>query len=152
MFRSLKLAVVMAALAWGNQAVEACRCRPPPPPKQSLAQSGAVFLGKVTDIQYNDAGRYKIATLEVTGFWKGEVGKTVKVRTSISSAACGYNFQKDNVYLVYCLKPTGKQADAKQQVFQTNICTRTRPISQAKEDIKAFGEGKKPGGDAKNGE
>lgn len=143
MFRFLKLAVVMAALAWGNQAVEACRCRPPPPPKQSLTQAGAVFAGKVVDIKYDDATRQKTVTMEVSSVWKGEVGKKIVVKTAISSAACGYNFQKGKSYMVYCLK-RNKKGDEKQATVSTNICTRTRPMSQAGDDVKALGDGEKP--------
>lgn len=143
MNRILVLMTVLLALMWGNEAVEACRCRPPPPPKESLKQAGAVFAGKVVDIKYDDGKSRMTVTIEVAATWKGDVGKTVEVQTATSSAACGYNFQKGNSYLVYCLKSPDKK-DGKQPPLRTNICTRTRPMSQANDDLKDLGKGVKP--------
>ncbi|MCG8584203.1 MAG: hypothetical protein MI757_05775 [Pirellulales bacterium] len=110
----------------------ACRCAPPPEPKKALEGSSAVFLGKVLDI--DKAGRRGVkVTFEVTTVYKGVKGKKVAVSTSSSSAACGYGFTKGEVYLVYCY--------GKPESLRTNICTRTRRASQAKEDLEALGEG-----------
>lgn len=144
MSRMFALLIVVIGLAWGNEAAEACRCRPPPPPKESLKLAGAVFAGKVVEIKYDDANGQKTVTIEVSSVWKGEVGKTVVVKTATSSAACGYNFQKGDAYMVYCLKNANKKGDGKQQQFSTNICTRTRPMAQAGDDLKEFGKGEKP--------
>ena len=55
---------------------------------------------------------------------------------------CGYRFsreQKDG-YLVYCHQSRNAAA------LSTNICTRTRLITQAKGDLEAIGKAKPPAG------
>ena len=123
-----------------SSAVWACSCAPPPPPKKSLAVSAAVFAGKVKTIERN--GRLLKVTLEISRTWKGTKGKTVVVTTAASGAACGFGFKKGSSYLVYCYKPRGK--GAKPVALVVSLCSRTRPLERAKEDLKELGPGKKP--------
>ena len=117
-----------------------CSCIAPPPPKQALKKSAAVFAAKVTDIE-RDARRYEV-TFKITRTWKGTKGKDVTVVTALNSAACGYNFKKGKSYLVYCYQP--KKDGKPFGPLSTNICTRTKPMERAKADLKELGEGKKP--------
>jgi hypothetical protein len=113
----------------------ACSCLPPPPPKEAMEKSTAVFSGKVTKIELDEAKHRRTVTIEVDRAWKGMDKKTVVITTASDGAMCGYGFQKDKSYLVYAHGEDGK--------LSTNICTRTRGIEQAKADIEALGEGKK---------
>ncbi|MCG8584204.1 MAG: hypothetical protein MI757_05780 [Pirellulales bacterium] len=114
------------------QAAQACSCAPPPGPKKALEGSSAVFLGKVLDI--DKAGRRGVkVTFEIQTVYKGVKGKKVTVGTANNSAACGYGFTKGEVYLVYCY--------GKPESLSTGICSRTRPASEAKEDLTVLGEG-----------
>jgi hypothetical protein len=71
--------------------------------------------------------------------WKAAEGKEVVLYTANDSAACGYNFEKGKSYLVYA----HSQKRGEEKVLGTNICTRTALLSDAKEDLKELGEGKK---------
>ena len=126
--------LLFAALLMSAPA-DACRCIPPKPPKESLEKSLGVFAGKVTATKVQ--GRELLVTVAVSQSWKGTPAKEVTVRTNTSSAACGYGFKVDQEYLIYC---TGE----KDGVWATNICTRTRPLANAKEDLEALGPGEMP--------
>ncbi len=119
--------------------VLACSCLPPPPPKVALEASTAVFSGKVLDVE--DIGVFQRAvTIEVASAWKGVKGKTVTVQTAKHGATCGFGFEKGKSYLVYANET--KQGEAK--ALSTNLCTRTRALGDAKEDLAELGEGTKP--------
>jgi len=115
----------------------ACSCAPPPPPKQALEAAVAVFSGKVVEIKPGDQPfAPKQVTFEVNRSFKGVDGGRVSVTTAADSAMCGYAFQQGKSYLVYCY--------GEKKSLSTNICTRTRNIETAGEDLKELGEGKKP--------
>lgn len=118
---------------------DACSCIAPPPPKKALAQSAAVFAGKVKSVKR--VGTKLAVEIEISTTWKGTKGKTVTVETATNSAACGYAFKAGTKYLVYCYAPPKGQ---KAKGLKTNICTRTKLLSKAKGDLVALGKGKKP--------
>jgi hypothetical protein len=99
-----------------------------------------VFSGTVTAIEVG--GHDKVVTIRVDRAWKGVEAETVTVRTPSGDGPCGYAFQKDQAYLVYANRPEA-EGDAKPQLH-TNICTRTKPMADAKDDLAALGEGKRP--------
>jgi hypothetical protein len=115
----------------------ACSCAPPPPPKQALEQSAAVFSGKVTAIRQE--GFTKHVTFEVTSAWKGAPGAKVTIQTAADGATCGYGFKVGDKFLVYCY-----QNPQDKRILATNICTRTKPLAEAAEDLKDLGPGEKP--------
>jgi hypothetical protein len=83
-------------------------------------------------------GRDVSVTLEVTTTWKGIAEKNVVVHTASDSAACGFNFEVGESYLVYAYR-TGEEG-AKDRTLATNICTRTRLAGDgAKDDIAELG-------------
>lgn len=123
-------AVVLLVAATAASVAEACKCRQPPPPKESLEQSDAVFLGKVTSIAEEENGI--VATIEVTQSWKGVKEAKVTVSTAAHSASCGFGFEKGKQYVVYAHASEGK--------LSTNICTRTRAFDgKDKSEIEALG-------------
>lgn len=128
------LRAVILAVIFGSGVPEAfaCSCIAPPSPKQALKKSSAVFSGEVTAIEVE--GFVKKVTISVGRSWKGARKKTVTVTTSFSGASCGYGFQKGKKYLVYCYRG-----------LETGLCTRTKTLKSAKEDIKELGEGTKVG-------
>lgn len=114
----------------------ACDCAPPPPPKEALAKSAAVFLAKV--VQIEDAGTGELGrsvTLSVERWWKGGETANLVVSTAKSGATCGYGFQKDRRYLVYAY------SDGKK--LTVSLCSRTNPAEVAEKlgDFKDLGEG-----------
>lgn len=74
--------------------------------------------------------------------WKGIKDKMVTVETGLGGGDCGYGFQEGESYLIYAYRTNGE--DGKPGPLRTNICTRTRPLSKAKGDIKALGDSKMP--------
>lgn len=113
-----------------------CKCIPPPPPREAIAQSDAVFTGVVARVEERrrsgkDAEWAVLeVTLAVTRRWKGPAADTLVVRTATDSAACGVEFVAGEEYLVY--------ADGK-GTLATDSCSRTAPVSRAGEDVEALG-------------
>lgn len=130
--------LAMALALVGGESAQACSCAAPPPVKQALKEAAAVFAGRVKDIQKAPTGNHfgsLEVTLEVLESWKGpKAGKTVKVFTSRSGASCGYAFFKNEGYLVYAYP-------FQNQRLTTTLCTRTKSLDQAYEDLEALGPG-----------
>ena len=117
----------------------ACTCIPPESPSKELERSAAVFSGKVIEIRVSeeetDIFAQVEAVVEVERAWKGVEKKTVSVFTSAHSSACGYGFKKGERYLVYA----GSNRDER---LITSICSRTRRMNKAGDDLRELGEGK----------
>jgi hypothetical protein len=76
------------------------------------------------------------ATLEIATVWKGQVAKTLTLTTPGSSASCGITFEQGKEYVVYAQVSDG--------VLSTTLCSRTRPVGDAAEDVAALGAGQPP--------
>lgn len=148
LFLAVAAAVLSIVLA---DPVSACSCIPPAAPAKALEQADAVFSGKVLKIK-REKSVYKKdtgvqpgpvgglfasveAVFEVDKTWKGTDKKTVSVFTASNSAACGFDFQTGRSYLVYASR------DDRQRLI-TTLCTRTKSLSAAGEDLKEIGPGK----------
>ncbi|MCE9545338.1 MAG: hypothetical protein K8T25_07460 [Planctomycetia bacterium] len=131
--RALYGVIAAVALVLTAPYAIACKCAPPPPPKEALAGSSAVFSGKVIQVEQN--GRRKQVTFEVDRAWKGVDAARVVVSTATDSAACGVSFEQGKSYLVYC-HGQGKE-------LSTSLCTRTKTLDSADEDLKDLGEGQR---------
>lgn len=124
------------------QDADACSCMVPPGPAQALAGADAVFEGRVGTLG-SSPGEGKISVprisvpITVLRAWKGvEAGKEITVITSESSASCGYSFRQGETYLVYA-------ARSQNGVLSVSLCSRTRRIADAADDLTALGA---PGG------
>lgn len=122
----------------------ACTCVGSQPVTQSLAQAMAVFSGKVVEIkrvkrESKPGQQINLRNVEVVfavnTLWKGANQKVISVFTSSQSTACGYGFKEGRTYLVYA------HGDAHEKL-STSICTRTRRLKDAREDLKELGSGK----------
>jgi len=99
--------------------------------------ASAVFSGRVIEIQQDQQPlAAKRVTFEVDRSFKGVDAGRVVVTTASDGAMCGFGFQKGESYLVYCY--------GGQEALGTNLCTRTKNLDAADEDLKELGEGKKP--------
>lgn len=113
-----------------------CSCVPPGPPRQALAQAGAVFAGRVVSVTEpreapGDPDRpYVEVRIVPERRWKGAAGDTVTVLTPPNSAVCGYAFETGREYLVYAEGGEGLR------VF---LCSRTAALADAGEDLAALG-------------
>lgn len=129
---------VFASLIWMLIlfAVEAsaCSCAGTAAPCQAYWEAPVVFAGTVT---YSS----KVSSYRKTYQWprrqvrftideafRGVDGVEVDVMTGFSDADCGYGFRLGGQYLVYAYR----QEDGR---LTTSICTRTRPLTDAREDL-----------------
>jgi hypothetical protein len=147
------IALFLAPLA----PVWACSCSPiSEPPCQAAWNYAAVFTGKVIDIAdpapaqpqtagpkpvrsfiYNDSPsrppfpthnrvvRIQIAEV-LTGVDPGQ--KEIEILTGMGGGDCGYAFQSGMDYIVYAYKNSEGR-------LETGICSRTRPLTQAADDM-----------------
>jgi hypothetical protein len=139
----LRCLLLAASLAFGAETGLACTCAPSKGPAEDLELAAAVFSGKVVEIrrhrQSADIFARVEAVLRVERVWKGAGGATVSVFTASHSATCGYGFKQGRTYLVYAHK------DAEGRL-STGICSRTRRLKDAGEDLKELGAGQQVAG------
>jgi hypothetical protein len=137
--RFAALAAACLALAAFAAPAAACSCVAPGPPQQEMEKADAVFSGRVAasePAEPRDEVRFPRmrVTLELDRVWKGcEEGDEVVLWTAADSAACGYEFETGERYLVYAYA-------ADDGSLTTSLCSRTRPLGRAEEDLEAFGE------------
>ncbi len=115
-----------------------CSCRPAAPDEASQRAS-AVFAGSVVRIY--EPGWWKTIrtgsdpleiTFEVERVWKGDVPSKVTLETRVATTSCGYDFDKRERYLVYA------------HDGQVSLCSGTRLIAEANEDLRLLGDGYPP--------
>lgn len=118
----------------------ACDCAYPGAPCKAFAHTPYVFSGKVTKIstipikmssgdQYQD----RLITFEIERAYRGlEDKKVTEVVTGSGGGDCGYDFRVGEKYLVYAFPhaATGK--------LYTGICSRTRRLAEARDDLDYF--------------
>ena len=139
--RRICLVSLLVAGTWAIPHVaSACSCLPPEPPQGALDKAEAVFVGRVVvadDAGTGDTFRRIRYQLEVSRTWQGDLGATVTLTSAANSAACGRSFALDEEYLVY--------ASADQNGDLTDsLCSRTRTLVSADEDLTVLGPGQLP--------
>jgi hypothetical protein len=135
----LSLACVAAVQFWSAPAL-ACSCLQRSP-AEAYEQAVAVFEGHVIDLQrLEPAAGQQIPELKVrfavVRSWKGMEQEQVELTTASDSAGCGVPFTKDGDYLVY--------ASASANGLSASLCSRTRAITEATEDLRVLGMGATP--------
>ncbi|HKZ71005.1 MAG TPA: hypothetical protein VJ020_13050 [Anaerolineales bacterium] len=130
----LPIATLVALLLAQPSPAWACSCVLPDPPPIAFANTDAVFVGRVTQI--NDPSWPGImasgadpvrVVFQVNDSWKGVATTTVMVETAVSGASCGYVFDTGKRYVVYAYNDSG--------VWNTNMCTRTNYVTNAAADL-----------------
>ena len=121
-----------------------CSCIVPGSPSEELDKSAAVFSGEVvsvkeqsffgTTISSTDPTTVKFAVDKV---WKGTVRPDISFTTARSGASCGFTFAEGKEYIVY-----SRDGDT------VSLCSRTKLIEDAREDLDALGAGNPPNGEA----
>jgi hypothetical protein len=123
----------------GAKSSFACTCVPPQSASQELKRATAVFSGKVVEIKRHKQPSNLFGTVEVIfevkKVWKGVDETRVSVFTSSQSSACGYGFKEGRTYLVYA-------HGSAEERLATSICSRTRRLKDAREDLEELGAGK----------
>ena len=121
----------------------ACTCVPPDPPKEALAKSAVVFMGTAVSVREfeRDDGLLRSTdptTVEfnVRTVWKGTVSQPMFLTTRRWSESCGYPFVEGVTYVVYS-----------RDGLTVSLCSRTRPFSEATDDLIELGQGQVPTSD-----
>jgi MYXO-CTERM domain-containing protein len=135
----LPLVFASFALVLQPREAEACSCLPPPGPVEAAQHVDSVFLAKLVSVA--DAPKpdkygiqNKIFTFEVARTFKGQLDAKVNVKTADNEAACGRNFgTAGEEWLVYAKFDEGGQ-------LYDNLCSRSRPLAYAAEDIAELEE------------
>lgn len=130
----LLLFVIGSLFVINTSFVNACSCILQTP-QEAFEQASAVFIGKVINIDFSDemfniSGDLKNVTFEVLEIWKGPNNETIVITTGMNEgiSSCTYPFENNEIYLVYAYEEENK--------LVTNICSRTKLLSDAKEDIE----------------
>ncbi|OKL36865.1 hypothetical protein [Domibacillus mangrovi] len=142
-FVALYIFVFSTAMTFFPSYGEACSCAKPPDVKEEFSLSKAVFRGKVTEIDEKKSVSgfpTKSVRFEVNETWKGVSQSQVNVTTGNGGGDCGYEFRKGQEYLVYA-NDSDMYGSSEQTVI---ICSRTKEISTAQEDLAILGEGQTP--------
>ena len=114
----------------------ACDCVSGGKPCHDYWKAAAVFTGTViySSTTTSKRGEYdvreRLVRFNIDQAFRGVKGKEVEVRTGLGDGDCGYNFRLGAQYLVYAYGDGDKLA--------TGICSRTRPISEASDDLAYF--------------
>lgn len=126
--------LVAAVVALRPCTTFACSCLPPGAPDVELNNATAVFAGRVVSISSIDrsgvAPQLQVR-FEVSKSWKGPAAQTIEVLTEESSASCGVTFAEGGEFMVY--------ASASEGFLNTSLCSRTRAVADADEDLAALG-------------
>lgn len=136
-----KLLLATCAVMTLAPAAMSCDCHPKRSVQDELSTVSAVFSGKVKEIHWYDkevqnfhGKRFQkpiiIVTVEVAKTWKGEAGSQVEVETADPEENnCGFDFKKGEDYLIYAVK---------KQRLETDVCSRTKLLSAASEDLASL--------------
>ncbi len=129
------IALVCLFLVGNTQESFACSCSPPGSPTDELARSRSVFQGIVVKVYHTTVAfglevyPSAIYMFKVKAVWAGPLHETVYLDTVAPGSSCATGFALGTEYLIY---------------GNGSSCSRTGPISEAKEDLAALGEGKAP--------
>jgi hypothetical protein len=114
----------------------ACDCLHAGAPCKAFANTPTVFAGRVTktssiELKTASGDDYKdrLVSFDVERSYRGLTTKATEVQSGWNSD-CGYRFQEGVRYLVYAYP------DSSIGKLTTSICTRTRPIAEASEDLE----------------
>ena len=126
------LALVLIA----PRAASACSCEPSGPPCQAYFNSDAVFVATVRSIEVR-AVVYeriegmitrKLVRFSIERAARGVQGLEIEVWTGMYEGDCGYGFKIGRRYVVYARR-------LKDGTLNASSCSRTRPVSEARDDL-----------------
>jgi hypothetical protein len=133
--RLLKIvAAAVLMLGLSAEGALACSCAGSGPPCQAAYAAHVVFAGTVRAIDRRDPGPGELSfdrvrvSFEVTQGFLNMVAREVVVATGSGGGDCGYGFRVGQQYLVYAWK-------AEAGLLSTGICSRTRLLAEAAEDL-----------------
>ncbi len=128
------IAIVVSMFFLSAATATACSCIGGQPPCQAYGEASAVFLGTVIESKFvkTKTGDFehdvRSVRLSIDTAFRGVEGGEVEITTGTGGGDCGFNFRQAQQYLVYAHAYEGK--------LSTSICSRTRLVSSAQEDLK----------------
>lgn len=137
------LAPFLLLLVFSTNRADACSCMVSGPPCQAYWRSDVIFAGTVTGIAsksvketFGDNREYwrtmRVVSFAVENTYKGTKNSYVEVLTGAGGGDCGYQFSRGGRYMVYA------DRDKDDGLLYTGICSRTRTLESAAEDIEYF--------------
>ena len=132
--------IALTILFWfltGPERSHACSCVPRGTPSEALAESAAVFAGKVISVRELERDGEVVSSLDpttvefkVATVWKGPANQTVQLTTPRGEASCGFSFDEGVEYIVYSHNGS-----------TVTLCSLTKPLSAAGADLDELGQG-----------
>jgi hypothetical protein len=143
--RRASFILLMCAIALcvnGIEQAHACTCAAPATTAKALKRATAVFRGRVVKISIPSSDRIGLThtgahrvKFQILKQWKGPTSETSVVVTRLSAEGCGFPFEEEEEekeYLVYVV--------AEPRQIQTGICTGTKSIAEAEQEMKELDE------------
>ncbi len=137
----LSIGLLVLALLSLSENAFACVCGPTSPPCEAYWQAEAVFIGtpkELSWIEYEEKlpelvikRKQTVFSFSVDQAFRGVNGSQVAVLTGMGGGDCEYGFKIGEQYLVYAHRDGRKK-----EMLATSICTRTRPVRNAGEDLE----------------
>jgi hypothetical protein len=133
-FWRIVLSMIVVTAATESESF-ACICMSSGPPCQAAWASDVVFTGTVLSIEAVEIKTWetvypsKLVTFSIDRGFINSPSGSAEVMTGAGGGDCGYRFTPGGTYLVYARKGESSR-------LSTSICSRTRPIEQAEEDIR----------------
>jgi hypothetical protein len=131
----LRAIVVGVALMLLPEETFGCSCPMSGPPCQAASTADSVFVGTVRGIESIDRDpssgfdRLVLVRMDVERWFVNAVPRQVEIVTGPGGGDCGYRFTNGGRYVVYAWKTESSR-------YGTSICSRTRPLDEAGEDIR----------------
>jgi hypothetical protein len=125
MLRAAIVAVAFGVTGLWSVSADACSCVVPGLPCEAAWRSDVVFSGRVVSLESSAArtGSHGVE-FEVIETFSGPDVRTIVVG---SGGGCSYSFKIGESYLVYATEVQG--------TLTTSVCTRTRPLRDATDDL-----------------
>jgi MYXO-CTERM domain-containing protein len=134
-----------SALLSAGASAQSCPCGPKADVQSALHASVAVFEGHVHDVRFLKSDPpYVEAQMRVVRAWKGMNAEQATVLSppigtdESAHASCTYAFEPGESYLVYA---TARGEDGR---YAVTMCSRTRAVDEAQDDLMALGMGSAP--------
>ena len=134
----ISLLGVLITLLFASANVSACTCGSTGTPCESFGSASAVFVGTPISVSERPQEEGKeidwnpvAVKFSVEQSYLGVPGTEIDVFTGRGGGDCGYRFKVGQRYLVYASQSQNKTI--------TTICSRTRPFSEATEDLAFLG-------------
>ncbi|USK33310.1 hypothetical protein LIT25_22745 [Bacillus sp. F19] len=126
-------AMILSGILVHEEKGYACSCAQQPSVQSELENKTAIFSGKVLKVTVSSQ---KKVLIDVDLIWKGPSQSQLMIETERDSAGCGVDFIEGENYLVYAFGDKNN--------LETGLCERTNLLTDAGDDIRILGAGKKP--------